>query len=101
MVVQQTPIYNTIRLNLLLMKVIVQQLIYLLLSSYMVLIAGISHSSTPKNLNIKTVAGICKLIDGCSLALCSAKVSVISGGICHRNKVNSMAWLYRDGLAMR
>ena len=39
----------------------------------------------------------CKLIDGCSLALCSATGSVVSSGICHRNKVNSTAWLYRDG----
>ena len=31
-----------------------------------------------------------RLIDGCSLALCSATVSVVSSGICHRNKVNCM-----------
>ena len=31
----------------------------------------------------------------CSLALCSATVSGVSAGICHRNKVNSIAWLYR------
>ena len=43
----------------------------------------------------KAVTGTCKLIDGCSLALCSATVSVVSAGICHRNKVNSIAWLYR------
>ena len=42
-----------------------------------------------------------KLIDGCSLELCSATPSVASSGICHRNKVNSIAWLYRDGLAIR
>ena len=39
--------------------------------------------------------GACKLIDGCSLALCSATDSVVSAGICHRNKVSSIAWLYR------
>ena len=33
----------------------------------------------------------CKLIDGYSLALCSSTVSVVSVGICHRNKVNSIA----------
>ena len=37
------------------------------------------------------VTGACKLIDGCSLALCSATVSVVSAGICHRNEVNSIA----------
>ena len=45
----------------------------------------------PGQLNIKAVTGACKLIDGCSLALCSATVSVVSAGICHRNKVNSIA----------
>ena len=49
----------------------------------------------PEQLNIKAVTGACKLIDGCSLALCSTTVSVVSTGICHRNKVNSIAWLYR------
>ena len=55
----------------------------------------------PEQLNIKDVTGACKLIDGCSLELCSATPSVASSGICHRNKVNSIAILYRDGLAMR
>ena len=32
-----------------------------------------------------------QVIDGCSLALCSATVSVVSVGICHINKVNSIA----------
>ena len=45
----------------------------------------------PEQLNIKAVTGVCKLIDGCSLALCSATGSVVSSGICHRNKVNSTA----------
>ena len=45
----------------------------------------------PEQLNIKAVTWACKLIDGCSLALCSATVSVVSAGICHRNKVNSTA----------
>ena len=45
----------------------------------------------PEQLNIKAVTGACKLIDGCSLALCSATGSVVSSGICHRNKVNSTA----------
>ena len=35
------------------------------------------------------------MVDGYSLALCSTTVSVVSAGICHRNKVNSIAWLYR------
>ena len=49
----------------------------------------------PMQLNIKAVTGACKFIDGCSLELCSAIVSVVSAGICHINKVNSIAWLYR------
>ena len=48
-------------------------------------------TSVTEQLNIKAVAGACKLIDGCSLALCSATVSVVSAGICHRNKDNSIA----------
>ena len=48
-------------------------------------------TSVPEQLNIKAVTGACKLIDGWSLALCSATVSVVSAGICHRNKVNSIA----------
>ena len=51
----------------------------------------------PEQLNIKAVTGACKLINGCSLALCSATSSVVSSGICHRNEFNSTAWLYRDG----
>ena len=45
----------------------------------------------PEQLNIKAVTGACKLIDGCNLALCLTAVSVVSAGICHRNKVNSIA----------
>ena len=45
----------------------------------------------PEQLNIKAVTGACKLIDGCSLELCSATPSVASSGICHRNKVSSIA----------
>ena len=44
-----------------------------------------------EQLNIKAVTGACKLIDGCNLALCSATVSVVPAGICHRNEVNSIA----------
>ena len=44
---------------------------------------------------------VLKFIDGCSVALCSATVSVILAGICHRNKVSSTALLYRDGITMR
>ena len=40
---------------------------------------------------MKVVTGACRLIDDCSLALCSATVSVVSAGIRHRNKVNSIA----------
>ena len=45
---------------------------------------GVVHW-VPEQLNIKAVTGACKLIDGCSYALCSATVSVVSSGICHRN----------------
>ena len=45
----------------------------------------------PEQLNTKAETGACKLIDGCSLALCSATVSVVSAGICHIHKVNSIA----------
>ena len=57
---------------------------------------GVIHW-VPEQLNIKALTGACKVIDGCSLALYSATGSVVSSGICHRNKVNSTAWLYRDG----
>ena len=57
--------------------------------------SGVVHW-VPEQLNIKVVTGACKLIDACcSLALCSTTVSVASADICHRNKVNSIAWLYR------
>ena len=52
--------------------------------------SGVVHW-VPMQLNIKAVTEACKLIDGCSLALCSATVSVVSAGICHRNEVNSIA----------
>ena len=52
--------------------------------------SGVVHW-VPEQLNIKAVTGACKLIDGCSLVLCSATVSVVSAGICHRNEVNSIA----------
>ena len=52
--------------------------------------SGVVHW-VPEQLNIKAVTGACKLIDGCSFALCSTTVSVVSAGICHRNKVNSIA----------
>ena len=54
--------------------------------------SGVVHW-VPEQLNIKAVTGACKLIDGCrcSLELCSATVSVVLAGICHRNKVNSIA----------
>ena len=47
--------------------------------------SGVVHW-VPEQLNIKAVTGACKLIDGCSFALCSTTVSVISAGICHRIK---------------
>ena len=43
---------------------------------------GVVHW-VPEQLNIKAVTGACKLIDGCSLELCSASPSVASSGICH------------------
>ena len=57
--------------------------------------SGVVHW-VPEQLNIKGCNWACKLIDGCSLVLCLATGSVVSSGICHRNKVNSTAWLYRD-----
>ena len=38
--------------------------------------SGVEHS-VQKQLNMKVVTGACKLIDGCSLELCSATVSVV------------------------
>ena len=52
--------------------------------------SGVVHR-VPEQLNIKAVTGACKLIDGCSLVLCSTTVSVVSASICHINKVNSIA----------
>ena len=48
-------------------------------------------NGVPEQLNIDAVTGAFKLIDGCSLVLCSATPSVVSAGICHRNKINSTA----------
>ena len=52
--------------------------------------SGVVHW-VQEQLNIKAVTKACKLIDGCSLVLCSATPSVVSVGICHRNEVNSIA----------
>ena len=46
--------------------------------------SGVIHW-VPEQLDIKAVTGACKLIDGCSLVLCSATPSVVSAGICNRN----------------
>ena len=62
--------------------------------------SGVIHW-VPEQLNMKAVTEAYKLIDSCSLELCSATPSVASSGICHRNKVNPIAWLYRDDLVMR
>ena len=51
---------------------------------------GVVHW-VPEQLSIKAATGVCKLIDGCSLELCSAKPSVASSGICYRNKFDSIA----------
>ena len=51
---------------------------------------GVVHW-VPEQLNIKAVTEACKLIDGCSLELCLATSSVASSGICHSNKINSIA----------
>ena len=48
-------------------------------------------TSVPEQLDIKAVTRACKLIDGCSLELCSATPSVALSEICHRNRVNSIA----------
>ena len=45
--------------------------------------SGVVHW-VPEQLNIKAVTKACKMIDGCSLALCSTTVSVVSADICHR-----------------
>ena len=60
-----------------------------------------SITSVPEQLNMKVVTGACKIMDGCSLERCLATLSVASSGICHRNEINSIAWLFCDGLAMR
>ena len=52
--------------------------------------SGVVHW-VQEQLNIKAGTGACKLIDGCSFALCSTTVSVVPAGICHRNEVNSIA----------
>ena len=52
--------------------------------------SGVVHW-VPEQLNMKAVTEACKLIDGRSLVLCSATPSVVSAGICHRNKINSTA----------
>ena len=52
--------------------------------------SGVVHW-VPEQLNIKAVTGACKLIDGCSLVLCTTIPSVVSAGICHGNVVNSTA----------
>ena len=52
--------------------------------------SGVVHW-VQEQLNIKAVTKACKLIDGCSLALCLNTVSVVSAGIRHRNKVESIA----------
>ena len=52
--------------------------------------SGVVHR-VQEQLNIKAVTKACKLIDGCSLALCLNTVSVVSAGICHKNEVNSIA----------
>ena len=51
---------------------------------------GVVHW-VPEQLNIKAVTEACKVIDACSLELCSATPSVASSGICHKNEVNSNA----------
>ena len=56
-------------------------------------------TSIPKQLNIKAVTGSCKLINGCSLALCSATVSVVAAGICRRNEFNSNCMTLSKGSA--
>ena len=50
-------------------------------------LSGVVHW-VPEQLNIYRLAatGASKLIDGCSLELCSATHSVASPGICHINK---------------
>ena len=42
----------------------------------------------PEQLNMMAVTGTCKLIDGCSLALCSATVLMVSAGI-YATKIKS------------
>ena len=54
----------------------------------------------PEQLNIKAVAGACKLIDGCSLALCSASFSDISWHMPQKwNQFNCMTLI--EGLSQK
>ena len=56
------------------------------------------YTLVPEPLNMKAVIGSCNLIDGCSLVLCSATVSVVwwyQLAYAQRNEVNSIVWLYR------
>ena len=45
----------------------------------------------PEQLNIRDVTGACEFADGCSHALFPTTASVVSAGISHRNKVNTIA----------
>ena len=54
--------------------------------------SGVVHW-VPEQLNIKAVTGACKLMVAAWRWV--RPVSVVSAGICHKNKVNSIAWLYR------
>ena len=44
-----------------------------------------SSTSVPEQLNMKAVTEASKLINGCSLKLCSATPSVASSGLAHKN----------------
>ena len=59
--------------------------------------SGVVHW-VPEQLNIKAVTGTCKLIDGCSLVLCSTTPSVVSYRLAYATEMKSIQLHdYRDG----
>ena len=64
--------------------------------------SGVYVHWVPEQLNIvNAVTGACKLIDGCSLALCSATDSVVSAGVCHRKLIQFNCMTLSKGSAKR
>ena len=55
-------------------------------------------TSVPEQLNINVVTGACSWLMVAVSSCVQATLSEASCGICHRNKVHSIAWLYRGPL---